>query len=151
MRMSRQIVVPMFGDVVMSLARGVQRIDVDRDIGQIPQMMQKLVPNLRGDLVPLLHRESWTDGDVHFGMKPVAQPSHAYFGDILHIRRVIHRISGSMPSRRRVKTPLPDSHTMWRMTTVMRRPMMGSAKGKPNQTPMAPRRTAKLVNPSTRA
>jgi len=66
---------------------------MDCNIGQIPQMMQKLVSNFRGNLVPLADRESWIDGDVHLCMKPVAQPSYAHFGYILNTGRVMHRMS----------------------------------------------------------
>ena len=38
-----------------------------------------------------------------------------------------------------------------RMATVMSRPMMGSASGKPSATPPAPNSTASEVNPSVRA
>ena len=91
--MSRQIVVHVFGDLMMPLARCVQRIDMNCGVGQIPQMMQKLVSNLRGNLVPLANREPWVNGDVHLRMKSVAQPSHAHFGDIPHVSRMIHCMS----------------------------------------------------------
>ena len=78
---------------MMTLARGVQRIDVDCNVRQIPQMMQKLVPNLRGDLMPLADGEPRIDGDVHFGIKPVAQPSDADFRYVLNPDCVIHGMS----------------------------------------------------------
>lgn len=51
----------------------------------------------------------------------------------------------------RVSTAMADCHTMKKIIAVISRPAMGSAFGKPAQTPAAPSTTARLVGPSTRA
>src|SRR6266571_6292944 len=54
MRVSRQTVVLVFGDVMMRLARCVSGINVYCGIEKILQVMQELVPHFTSDVVPLL-------------------------------------------------------------------------------------------------
>jgi hypothetical protein len=61
----------MFCNPMMRLAGGVQRVDMNRGVGKIPQLMQESMPNLSGDLVSLLDRplrncESYQPAAPHF-------------------------------------------------------------------------------------
>ena len=54
--------------------------------------MQELMPYIFGDFVTFFNRDIRGHGDIEFRMKPMAQPSHPYFGDVRHPGCVIYRV-----------------------------------------------------------
>ena len=64
MRMDRQRIMNMLLDTMMSFTGRTERVNVDGGVGQIPQMMEKLMPNLRGNVMSLFHAQIGTDGDI---------------------------------------------------------------------------------------
>ena len=55
MRMGRQFIVCVLCNPMMFFAGRAHWINVDRSIGEIPQVMQKLVTHLLRNRMPLLH------------------------------------------------------------------------------------------------
>ena len=80
-------------DTVVSLTRGIDRINMNSRIRKVPQMVQEVVADLLGDVMPFLHGQVPADGNVQFCMEPVSEPSHPHFGNISHPGRVLHRLS----------------------------------------------------------
>ena len=72
MGMSGQIVVYVFTEAMMFFTGCVQRVNVNRGITEIADLMQNLVSHLFGDLVTFFNREFRTDTYVNFCMKPMA-------------------------------------------------------------------------------
>ena len=83
--MRRQAVVAVSLDGVEPLARPFVGIDMDHRQRQIFEMMQKLMPHFRGDLMAFSHGQIGWHRDVHFGMQPVAEPTRANVGDVVNL------------------------------------------------------------------
>ena len=62
----------MFRDVMMFLTGGINRVNMDCSIGQITQMMQKLMSRFISNVVSFFNRDLRINGYVHLCMKPMA-------------------------------------------------------------------------------
>lgn len=83
----------MFSDPVMLFAGRMRRIDVNRNVGEVTQMMEELMSHFHGDVVPFPNLQVRGDGYVYFGVKAMAQPSQTHFGDFTDSLDVIHGVS----------------------------------------------------------
>ena len=90
--MRHPIAMPMFRNAMMFLAGGVERIDVNDGIAEGWHVMQKLMPHVRGNGMPLGNRQFRTDGDIEFRMQPMPQPSGTDLCHLLHLGYVPRRV-----------------------------------------------------------
>ena len=120
-------------------------------------MMEHLMLHFCSNGMSLCHRQLLTHGNVEFGMKPMPRPPDADLGDLVHLWYMPDRVAdffkhcGSTPSSRRVKIATPDSQPIRTMARAITNPTIESIIGYPNHAPIVPTKTAKLVQPSTRA
>ena len=87
----------------------------------------------------------------------MSDPPDPYLGDILHPGDMIRWMSDLVdhlrihPIQESSEDGLAGVPPDFEDDRVIRRPTSGSAKGNPNDTPNAPKRTARLPRPSVRA
>jgi hypothetical protein len=92
MRMRRQVTVDMFHDAMVLFAGGVQGVHMNHGVGEMPHVMQQLMPHFCGNGMPLSHRQLRLHGNVQFGMQPMPNPPDAYLRDLLHFWQVANRV-----------------------------------------------------------
>ena len=51
-------------DAMMCFTGCTEGVNVDGGVGQILQMVEELMPNLRGNVMSLFHAQIGTDGDI---------------------------------------------------------------------------------------
>jgi len=137
-----------FAARVVFLAGCADGIDVNQRAGEKRQMRHELLMHVRGDVVSVLDGQRRIDGNVHFREQLMSEPAGAHFLQFAHSG---YMRGGVLHLREHVGFNTIERQTITRMAAVIRRPMIGSATGKPSQTPTAPPNTARLVQPSVRA
>ena len=65
--MGRQFVMLMIANSMVLFARGRGRVNVNRGIAKVRQMMQELMPHFTGNLVTLFDRKIRLHSNIDFG------------------------------------------------------------------------------------
>ncbi len=71
-----------FENAMISFAHFVFRINVHNNVLKVFKVMQQLMADLFGNLVPRCDRKVRMDGNIEFYVKAMAYPSRTYFANI---------------------------------------------------------------------
>jgi hypothetical protein len=75
-------------------------IDVNHYKRQILQVMKQLMPDFGSDCVGLPDRQFWVNGNVHFDVQAMAQPTRPNFSNRFYLRHVLGHVPNFIDNMR---------------------------------------------------